>query len=196
MEATSVYEAWSELFRYPVDGGRERVRSSIEEIAEAAPELEGGLRSMREFAASHPETELEEVFTRTFDSNAERALELGWHLHGENYARGAFMVRMRQALREFGIEERAELPDHLSHVLPLLGRAGDDLATELARDVVLPALRKIAAGFGEGDNPYQGVVTSLTQYVDGRHHDDQGGDAKSCGNAKQCANATEGSCND
>ena len=102
----------------------------------------------------------------TFDSNAERALEVGWHLHGENYARGAFMVRMRQLLAQHGVEERTELPDHVSHVLPVLARADDELRVALARGVLLPALEKIAAGFGDGDNPYLGVVTGLKKYIE------------------------------
>lgn len=166
MKTTSLYTAWSELFRYPADGGRDRIGSRLAEIADAAPELESGLQPLRDFVAAHAETELEEVFTRTFDSNAERALEVGWHLHGENYARGAFMVRMRRILRDCGIEEGPELPDHLSHVLPVLGCAEEALVRELARDVVLPALHKIAEGFGSTANPYLGVVESLTRYID------------------------------
>lgn len=165
VDATLV-EVWADLLRYPAEGGPERILRRIDEIRAAAPALEPDLQPMFDYAGSEAETDLEEVFTRTFDSNAERALELGWHLHGENYARGAFMVRMRNLLREHGIEERGELPDHLSHVLPVLARAPEDLSAALARGVVSPALAKIAEGFADESNPYFGVITSLRKFLE------------------------------
>jgi nitrate reductase delta subunit len=165
MVDATLIEVWADLLRYPADGGRERIRRRLDELSAAAPDLQGDLQTMSEYAESRCESELEEVFTKTFDSNAERALELGWHLHGENYARGAFMVRMRALLREHGVEERGELPDHVSHVLPVLARAPEDLAAALARGVVSPALDKIAEGFADEANPYYGVITSLRKYL-------------------------------
>ena len=164
IDATLI-EVWSDLLRYPGEGGSARIGRRIAELCAAAPELEPDLRALLEYAEAHEECELEEVFTRTFDSNAERALELGWHLHGENYARGVFMVRMRGLLREHGVEERGELPDHVSHVLPVLARGPEELRTALARGVVLPALDKIAEGFADRSNPYYGVISSLRKYL-------------------------------
>jgi len=165
IDATLI-EVWADLLRYPAEGGCERIQRRVAELSSAAPELGDDLQPLAEFAESRPDSELEEVFTKTFDSNAERALELGWHLHGENYARGAFMVRMRTLLREHGIEERGELPDHVSHVLPVLARAPEDMAAALAHGVVSPALDKIAEGFADESNPYYGVITSLRKYLD------------------------------
>ncbi len=45
------------------------------------------------------EPSCEELYTRTFDLNPVCALEIGWHLFGEDYERGAFLVRMRDQLR-------------------------------------------------------------------------------------------------
>ncbi len=166
MVDATLIEVWADLLRYPAEGGGERIRRRITELSTAAPDLEPDLRPLCEYAESRGDSELEEVFTKTFDSNAERALELGWHLHGENYARGAFMVRMRSLLREHGVEERGELPDHVSHVLPVLARAPEDMAAALARGVVSPALDKIAEGFADETNPYYGVITSLRKYLE------------------------------
>ena len=63
---------------------------------------------------------LEEAFTGTFDVNPACALEVGWHLFGEEYARGMFLVRMREELRKYGLAESSELPDHVSHVLAIV----------------------------------------------------------------------------
>lgn len=165
MVDATLIEVWSDMLRYPSEGGHARIQRRLAELSASLPELDDELRTMSDYLGEHSEWELEEVFTRTFDSNAERALELGWHLHGENYARGAFMVRMRNLLREHGIEERGELPDHVSHVLPVLARAPEDLAGALARGVVTPALNKIIEGFADEENPYYGVVSSLRTYI-------------------------------
>ena len=110
---------------------------------------------MLDFVADHTDAELEEVFTRTFDSNAERALEVGWHLHGENYARGVFMVRMRGLLRDLGVKSsRASCPTTSATFLSVLAKADTELGRSLASGVVLPALVKIEAGFPDPDNPY------------------------------------------
>ena len=48
------------------------------------------------------------------DINPECTLEVGWQLYGEDYNRGAFLVRMRAWMRSVGVEERGELPADLA----------------------------------------------------------------------------------
>ena len=74
----------------------------------------------------------QELYVQTFEFNPACTLELGWHLFGENYERGEFLVRMRDLLRRHGIAESTELPDHLTHVLALVGRLDHEEAAELA----------------------------------------------------------------
>jgi len=162
---STVIEAFADLLQYPTPGSLGRIQQRIDEIREVASELEDGLALLLEYSATRPETELEEIFTRTFDSNAERALEMGWHLHGENYARGVFMVRMRKLLRDHGVPESTELPDHVSHVLLVLARADEVLARALATGVLTPALAKVEDGFPKTENPYLGVITSLQKFL-------------------------------
>jgi len=115
---------------------------------------------------------LEELYTRTFDVNPVCSLEIGWHLFGEDYNRGAFLVRARGLLRAHGIAEGTELPDHLESVLLLLDameRAGGGEAGPFARRFVLPALRKMRAGFADGDNPYGAVLERIEEFLRARH---------------------------
>jgi len=112
------------------------------------------------FAGRDP-ADLEELYTRTFDVNPVSSLETGWHLFGEDYNRGAFLVRMRGLLRECGIEEGAELPDHLESVLRLLDVLDEERAGELVRQFVLPAVRKMRVPLERGDNPYGAVLAEV-----------------------------------
>ena len=152
---------WAELVRYPAGERAAGLPLWIDELLEHSPGRAVSLEPLREWVRTHTPGELEELFVRTFENNKERALELGWHLYGENYARGTFMARMRGLLRDLGISETVELPDHLSHILLVLERGESDLVRALVRGVVLPALTKIEDGFSDEANPYRGVITGM-----------------------------------
>lgn len=111
--------------------------------------------------------DLQELFTMTFDLNPVSSPEVGWHLHGETYERGEFMVRARQLLRDCGIRESGELPDHLCHLLPALPRLPPAAARTLIGETILPALEKMIAPLAARDNPFDlllnGIRRVLTQ---------------------------------
>ena len=113
--------------------------------------------------------ELEELYTRTFDLNPACALEVGWHLFGENYSRGEFLVKMRGEMRRLGLNESTELPDHLAHVLAVLARLDPDQAEKFAGRFVLPALEKILAGLAGKDNPFANLLEAIRLMVAGHH---------------------------
>ena len=55
----------------------------------------GELTAFLDWAEPRPAVELEELYAATFDSSDDCALEVGWHLYGEAYQRGVFLVEMR-----------------------------------------------------------------------------------------------------
>ena len=89
--------------------------------------------------------ELQELYAATFDLDPHCSLEVGWHLFGENYERGEFLVKMRVELRRLGVGESTELPDHLTHALAALGRMEPQEAAEFATACLFPALDKMCA---------------------------------------------------
>ncbi len=102
--------------------------------------------------------ELEELYTRTFDINPVSSLEIGWHLYGETYERGTFLVEMRDLLRRSGVEESSELPDHLTHALLAVGRMEGEEAAAFVSKRMLKATGMILEGFAGKDNPYAHIL--------------------------------------
>ncbi len=117
------------------------------------------------FLEQHDLSEIEEAFTQTFDINPLSALEVGWHLFGEEYARGMFLVRMREELRKYGLAESAELPDHLSHVLAIVSVMPEAEATRFVRACVQPAVEKMNEALSTRDTPYRHVMSCLANVL-------------------------------
>jgi nitrate reductase delta subunit len=129
-------------------------RPGFQELLDACPAFA---------AAVHGESleSLQELYTRTFDLNPECSLEIGWHLFGEEYERGSFLVNMRQELRRYGIPESTELPDHLTHVLRLTARMEAEDARVFSSRFILPALQKMLGAMEGKSNPYQKVLEAV-----------------------------------
>lgn len=140
----------------------ETLRAELPEAAEAVAQFSAAVLPLS------PE-EREELYTRTFDINPLCTLEIGWHLFGEEYHRGALLVRLRRELAQHGVPESAELPDHLVHVLPLLDRMPAGEGREFACACVFPALEKMRHGFAErSDNPYGCVLQAVALLLEFR----------------------------
>jgi len=106
----------------------------------------------------------QEFYVQTFEFNPACTLEIGWHLFGENYERGEFLVRMREQLRRHKIAESTELPDHLTHVLLLIACMEHDEAAQLAGEFILPALAKIRTAIH--GNAYETVIASIVEKLE------------------------------
>lgn len=169
-------EIFSHLLSYPDEDYKEWVESCAGGLDEPARAI---FQSFAEVARGEPLARLEENFVATFEMTRKRPLEIGWHLYGEQYKRGEFLVRMRKLLRDHGVEENHELPDHLSHCLVLLPRMEGSDAAAFVVGYLLPAIEKLLKGF-QTENPYQQVLLTLQHLLSqpaGRSERDQGGDA-------------------
>ena len=112
---------------------------------------------------------MQELYVQTFEFNPACTLEIGWHIFGENYERGEFLVRMREQLRRHGITESSELPDHLCHILPLLDRLEPEEAADLVGLFVLPALAKIKDALN--GSAYQDLVVATATRLEADYPD-------------------------
>jgi nitrate reductase delta subunit len=164
----NVLQALVRLLSYPDPRTAQAAELLYVALQGELPEAAQGAARFGEFVEQHELWELEEVFTRTFDVNPACALEVGWHLFGEEYARGMFLVRMRQELRKYGLPESSELPDHMTHVLAVVAAMPDDEAARFVRACVQPAVEKMHQALANQDTPYRHVVACLAGVIRAR----------------------------
>jgi nitrate reductase delta subunit len=164
-ERGRVYGRLAALFAYPRGDYAAQLESCAAAIAaEHGPAAES-LQPLLELGRRSSLEEIQEVYTRTFDINPVCTLEVGWHIYGEDYARGSFLVKMREMLREHGVPESSELPDHLTHVLVILGRLQGIVADDLAARYLLPALDKMLDAMKDSKSPYKVILEAAAQMV-------------------------------
>jgi nitrate reductase assembly molybdenum cofactor insertion protein NarJ len=168
-----VLDRMAGLLEYPTPEYQERltaIAASVVPLNAAAAEQ---LKAFADAVGGRSLSELEESYVLTFDLNPDACLDIGWHLFGEDYARGEFLVKLRQEMRRYGIAERDELPDSLLSVLPLVARMPDEEAVHFCDAFLLPALEKIRKAVPVESNPFANLLAALASLLAGDRTDAQ-----------------------
>lgn len=168
MPGANVWELLAALLRYPEGDSAADAARCVEALAAANPQAAERVRSFLGEIRGLSPGELQSLYTSTFDLDPVCSLEVGWHLFGENYERGEFLVKMRSELRRLGLPESSELPDHLTHALAALGRMESEEAAGFAAACLLPALDKMRAGISRQPNAYQNVLQAVMELLESR----------------------------
>ena len=116
-----------------------------------------------------PLADRQEIYARTFDMSPKCTLEIGWHLFGEQYDRGTFLVWMRGQLRQLGLGESSDLPDHARHALAVLGRMDEEVGRRFATACVLPAMEIVRDGLKKLESPYELLVDAICRWLVSLH---------------------------
>jgi nitrate reductase delta subunit len=153
------------LLRYPEDGYKREAEQCCGILIANTSQLGAQLSNFLEQTRSLSVESLQVLYTTTFDLNPLCSLEVGWHLFGENYERGEFLVKMREELRRHGIEESTELPDHLTHSLELLDRMEPEEASSFATACLFPALDKMVAEMKGKSNSFEHVLLAIERLL-------------------------------
>lgn len=155
MPALPHYELYAPLFAHPEADFLERVQAAVAftggRYPDAAVEIE-------RFAALLPGngdrlspeelTEVQEIFTRSFEVQAVVTLDVGYVAFGDDYKRAELLVNLTRELRDAGLEPGVELADHLSNILRLLARWDcDEARDEFVALLLHPALERMIGEF-------------------------------------------------
>lgn len=161
---TELYDALARLLDYPTGPPAPETAA----VCRRAPEpVRAELEAFLGEAAALPTEALQERYIQAFDLNPDCCLDIGWHLFGEEYARGEFLVHLKGEQRRYGLAESSELPDHLTRVLPLVARMDPGEAARFSRRYLMPALEKIIAAAGAAP-PYDRLLRALRLLIEGQ----------------------------
>lgn len=142
------YELLGELFYYPRDGYAEHVHEVRELLENHYPSAAVEFAPFAEFVHGATQTEIEELYTRSFDVQSVTTLDVGYVLFGDDYKRGELLSNLNREHNLVKQDCRDELADHLSNILGLLARVEDaELHAELVSIVLGPALDKMIGEF-------------------------------------------------
>lgn len=169
----------ADLLEYPGDAYLETLESVLRDFQDEpyGAGVSANVMLFREVITGKDLGELQEIYTRTFDINPVCSLNIGWHLYGENYTRGAFLVTARELLRRYGIQEGTDLPDHLGSLLRLLPLLAREESAAFSRTYLLPSIRKMQSALEGKDDPFEhllkaveGVITRFASVEEGEPH--------------------------
>lgn len=160
-----VMNAFARLLGYPDQHTAQAAELLYVILKDAIPTAASDVLRFGTFLEQHEPWQIEEAFTGTFDVNPTCALEVGWHLFGEEYTRGMFLVRMREELRKYNLPESAELTDHITHVLAVVSAMSDDDAAKFVGACVQPAVEKMNDALAQKDTPYRHVISGLATVI-------------------------------
>lgn len=158
-------ELIGQLFEYPTAGYQKRIPEVAAAVAQTDAHAAELLGAFAEAIGDRSLAAMEELYIQTFDLNPDACLEVGWHLFGEDYARGEFLVKVRHEMRRYGVAERDELPDSLLCLLPLAARMSGDEAAIFRTKYLLPAVEKLSKAVPAETNPFANLCAALSSLL-------------------------------
>jgi nitrate reductase delta subunit len=147
------------LLDYPQRGFETALADCLSSVPATDPEIGGELERFAAAVGHLSLSQLQQVYTETFDLSGSCALDIGWHLFGDRLERGGFLADLRSELRAAGIDEGEELPDYLPHVLMLIARVTPARAEELRR-TIRPAVDALARALRARGSAYEHLLKS------------------------------------
>jgi nitrate reductase delta subunit len=157
-----LYQLFSDIIDYPDFQLSARVKECIHILSSRKDRAATLLEEFQAFLEETSLNRVQEIFTKTFDLQAECSPYIGYHLFGDGSHRAMFMAGLSECYRIADLPLTNELPDHLSVMLRFLERSSDpEEKEELIYLCLVPALGKMLDGFGGGENPYRRMLESL-----------------------------------
>ncbi len=156
----NLYHHFADLIDYPRLMLPDQVNKCVTLLSSDNRDAMIHLEPFQDLLNETPISQVEEIYTRTFDLQATCCLYVGHHLFGDGNRRGIFMARLKEHYRISGFLYDHELPDHLSVMLRYLATGNRADREELITLCIIPALEAMIDGL-DGTNPYRGVFQAL-----------------------------------
>jgi nitrate reductase molybdenum cofactor assembly chaperone len=162
-EEMNVWNALAQTAEYPSPALRPALSVLIEACSLQLPEAANEFRKFGEELDQLGLARFEELYSATFDFEANSSPYVGYHLFGEDPKRSFFMARLKERYSELGLDAGVELPDHFAAIFRLLAAAPEgEEASELVADCLVPAIEKMRAGLEGKDTPYRGLLRAIS----------------------------------
>jgi len=112
-------------------------------------------------------TDLQELYSKTFDLNPVTSPALSVHLFGvESFKRSHLMVGLLDMYHKTGYVSTGESADHMSTVIGFLPCATRADRKEIAKHVIIPGLMKMADFLASKNNPFSHLLRAACEIVD------------------------------
>lgn len=155
------------LLRYPDVDLKPAAARCARRLQASDPQAAAVFAGFIDFLEQQGLARIEEVYTATFDLQALCQPYVGYHLCGENQVRTLFMMKLKEIYRQQDFTLSDELPDHLGVLLRFVAVSHDVAGCrEIVGEALLPALRKMLAGFDDEAQPYRRLLNALQLYLE------------------------------
>jgi len=149
---------------YPEADAAERAASAARAMDD--PALRASLEELARWLAENRLDEAQESYTRAFDLSPVCTLNVGYHLFGDTYDRGALLAGLMGELRRVGLEPGTELPDYLPNLVRLAARMEDEEDRGLlVREVLVPGLDRMNETLAKLERPWVPVLVALREVL-------------------------------
>ena len=156
----------SRLLEYPDPSTASLAASLSERLAGEHPELAAAIGELAAWLDSVTQGRAEEAYTLLFDLTPVSSLHLGYHLFGEDYARGELLANLVFELRKAGVDKGNELSDFLPTLMRLLVRLDEEEDRRLLLEqLLLPGLEKVNKELSRSKGPWAELLRVLGPYL-------------------------------
>jgi nitrate reductase molybdenum cofactor assembly chaperone NarJ/NarW len=152
-----IYSLYADVLDYPTPHVFSQLRELSRRIAannsDDAPLIQQFEAALNGMSLS----QVQEIYTSSFDMHPDCTPNLGCHLFGEDVRRNIFMARLKERMDHAQVPTGAELPDHLSLILRLLDLThNEDESHALVEDCLVPGVTRILSALEQmnGACPY------------------------------------------
>ncbi len=147
---------------YPDEKSAEYCARTRRVLPEEFTDMHEGLTGLEQWLNGATHGQPEEWYSRLFDLNPDCTLNIGYHLFGEQYERGALLAGLVSEHRKVGLGVPDDLPDYLPAILRLLARVEElEDAQTLTSHALLPALSRMKTDLAKSDAPWVPVLIAL-----------------------------------